>query len=461
MPRTDRREFLRHGALASAAALALGHRPARAAGTGKVVHVHHGRAATWDRVTGMYRDAVDQAAVNQMLDEAVMALKGGGLEGAWRAVFGLAGNETRRLSIKISCNNATDSVNGAGTDIDAIAEPALAVVRGFLIAGGDPANVNIYDATNTVPTRYIATWFRERVAALYPAVLFNAPWGAGGSGCGPQTCVPWDPAWISPPPDMRYAGAITGSDYVVNIPIVKRHSQANFSLGFKNHFGSVDRCDRLHGYVYADTPEASVLADILSGPIDASNPAVVPLYRKTVLTVGDMLFGQPCKNFQAPPRPWVTWGNEWPNVLIVSDDVVAADSVMADLVDPEPASDGGCGSVRAWARRYLTHAERKGLGVYDHVALPAGKRFDAARMLYTKIDYRFVDVWSSGAALRVTRASGGVLLQWEHYFAGICEIYRGRRRDFTDAVRIGVSPAGQYFDPAPPEPAFYKIRYAG
>jgi hypothetical protein len=260
---------------------------------------------------------------------------------------------------------------------------------------------------------------------------------------------------------MRYAGAITGSDYIVNIPIVKRHGQANFSLGFKNHFGSVDRCDRLHGYVYADTPEASVLADILSGPVDASDPAVVPLHRKTVLTVGDMLFGQPCKNFQAPPRPWATWGNEWPNSLIVSDDVVAADSVMADLVDPEPVTEGGCGSVRAWARRYLTHAERKGLGVHDHVALPNAKRFDPARMTYTKITYRFVDTWSSGALLRVTRAGGGVLLQWEHYFPGICEVLRGRRPDLADATRIGVSPAGQFFDPAAPEPAFYKIRYIG
>lgn len=64
------------------------------------------------------------------------------------------------------------------------------------------------------------------------------------------------------------------------------------SLGFENHFGSISRCDN-----------------------------------------------QPCRNWGAAPRPWALFGNERPNSLICSDDVEAADSVMFDLLDAEPASD--------------------------------------------------------------------------------------------------------------------------
>lgn len=461
----QRREFLRRTLIAGAAAATFPGREFLAVPRArpKVVHVHHGRAARWNRTTGMYRDFLDQAAVNQMLDQAVSELKGGGPDVAWGRVFALPGNENRRLSIKISCNNATDSTDGAGNDIDAIPEPVIAVIGGFLRAGGSVQNVNVYDGTNTAPTRYIGTWFRNRVTAAYPGVLFNAAWPGGGANCDPSTCVTWDPAWgANTPPDMKLSGAVVSTDYVVNVPIVKRHGQANVSLGFKNHFGSVDRCDRLHSYVFYDTPAGSVLADIMGSPYVAGNPAVVPLWQKTVLTVGDMLFGQPCRNFDATPRPWKTWGNEWPNCLVVSDDVVAADSVMFDLVEAEPPTDGGCGSIQSWGRRYLQVAEAKGQGVFEHVVLPSGTRFDPLRMTYAKIDYRWVDVWSSGAALTVTRAANGtVVLTWEHYFPGPCEVWRASKTDFSNGILLGSATTGRFVDPRPPEPALYRIRYVG
>ncbi len=465
MTHIDRRGFLYRSALASAGTLAasrLGLSSDSPLTMPRVVHVHHGRAARWPRVSGYYRDFVDQAAVSAALDQAVAQLKGTGIDQAWRQVFPLADASTRKLSIKISLNNSTDAVIGAGNDIDAVPEPAIAVMQGFVRAGGLSSNVNIYDGTDTTPTRYIATWFKDKVRAVFPDALFNAPWSVP-PGCDARKCVSWDAGWgVNRPVDTAIKGAVLNADYVVNIPIVKRHGQANVSLGFKNHFGSISRCDNLHSYVFNDTPAGSVLADIMGSPIVAGDPTITPLYRKTVLTVGDMLFGQPCRNWGATPRPWALFGNEWPNSLIVSDDVVAADSVMFDLLDAEPASDGGCGSVRSWARRYLQIAESRGQGVHEHVVLPVGQRFNPSNMAYTKLDYRWLDVWSSGAALTVSRmANGAVLLEWQHYFPGLCQVHRASRPDLSDELIIGTTPAGKYIDPNPPNPAYYWIRFIG
>jgi len=468
VPPLERREFLVRtawaaGGLLAAPRLTLGG-PTGRDGLSRVVHVHHGRAATWSRAAGtLYRDFVDQETVNLMLDEAVRHLKGGSTESAWRAVFPLANPETRTLGIKVNCNNALDPVDGAGNEIDAIPEPVIAVIRGFVTAGGRSANCHVYDGTNTSPQRHIATWFRDRVRAVFPDVQFHGGTGYGdygdGRDCDPRECVTWDPAYQDPPPETRIYGLALEWDYLVNVPIVKRHSQANITLGYKNHFGTVDRCDRLHPWVYEDVPEASVLADILGSPTVPGDPSVKSLAEKTALVVGDMLYGQPCSNFGKEPRPWEIFRGEWPNSLVVSDDPVAADSVMADILQQEPAYDGGCGSIRSWARRYLEYAEAKGQGTYDHVDLPAGQLFDPALMTYTKIDYRHLEMWPSGADLRVSRLeNGAVLLEWTHYFEGdLCEIWRATRPDFSDAELLGASPTGQYIDGNPPEPAFYRI----
>ena len=465
--RLDRRDFLR-AALWAGAAPWLG--PARAwalapreTGRPRVVHVHNGMAARWPKAGDMYRDHVDQETVFVMLDEAVRLLAGGSVDDAWRTVFPLSAPETRVLAIKVNCNNALDPTDGAGNVIDAIPEPAVAVIRGFVRAGGLSSNCHIYDLTTGSDPRHLASWFREKVRAWYPDVQFDASGGGlSGDAWDPYTHVTWDPAYIDPPPETEIHRLVRDADYVVNIPIVKRHSQANVTLGYKNHLGSIRNANALHPWLYNDVPEASVLADIMGSPVVPSDPSVKSIAEKTALVVGDMLFGHPCTNFGQEPVPWQIYGNEWPNSLIVSDDPVAADSVMLDILKSEPPSGGGCGSIRSWARRYLEYAELKGQGVHETVTLPVGQRFDPDRMTYQRIDYRHIEMWPSGADLRCSRLEdGSVLLEWEHYFPGLCEIHRASLPDFSDAVVLGASPTGRYIDATAGNQAFYRVFYAG
>ncbi len=407
--------------------------------------------------------------VTEMLDGAVKALKGLPSVAAWRAVFALSNNATRRLVIKVNLNNSKLATDGARHDIDGLPQPVIAVIRGFVLAGGNHANVTVYDATNTDPTRFIATWFCDAIRSWFPFAKFHA---AGGGDSAPGTYldqpydaathVTWDPAYVSTPPRTRVAQIVLDADYLVNVPLVKRHCATNVTLGFKNHFGSIDRCDRLHPWVESDVTTASLLADVMASPQKPGDPAVRSIAQKTVLTVGDMLYGQPCSNFDHTPRPWQTWRREWPNCLIVADNVVAADSVMLDLLEAEPANDGDCGLLRPWARRYLQIAEQKGLGPHETIPLPVGAVFDATRMNYSRYDYRYLDLQTSGAYLTVYPEAGGATqLYWSHYFSGPCEVQRSSSASFATYTVLGITADSAWFDANPPGPSFYRVLYAG
>ena len=467
-PAVPRRDFLRGTAAASAGTLLAGRlswadlasEPEPQAATGRVVHVRHGRAATWSRSSGLYRDFVSQAAVNQMLDQAVQELKGGTLDVAWRRVFAQSANETKLLGIKINCNNSYDAT-GAGSQIDAIPEPVIAVIRGFVRAGGRSANVRVFDLTSSGGARTIPTWLRNKVLAVYPDVQFRDKAGNTAGTYNAATHVTWSSGYGTKPPVTRIHDLPRQVHYLVNVPIVKRHIGAGATLGYKNHFGTIESCANLHNYVYNDVTGASVLADIMASPYVPGDASVKSLAQKTVLTVGDMLYAQPCKNFGLTPVPWVTFSKEWPNSLIVSDDPVSADSVMSDLLEPEPAS-GDCGGISSWTRRYLSLAEAKGQGIYEHVALPSGQRFDPARMSYGRITYRYLDLWRGGATLTVKRQSATtVRLEWQHYFTGTCEVRRASRKDFSDAVVIASNTLGYCTDTAAGGPWYYRVDYVG
>ena len=458
-----RREFLRRTLWATSAPLLAG--SARAAfgalpAKPKVIHVHHGRAATWNNTSGFYRDFVDQAKVRSMLDLAVQDLKGGTLDQAWKKVFPLASPATRKLAIKVSCNNSY-TPDGCGNETDATPEPAIAAVRGFLRAGGSAQNVTIYDATTSNGGRSIPTWFRDRVLTAVPGVQFLDRQTAKGGTYNARTHVTWSAGYAGTPPPTRIADVVLLADYLINVPLVRRHVGAGFSLGYKNHYGTVENVHLLHPYTWEDFPSGSVLADIMGSPRVTGDATVKSLARKTVLTIGDLLLAQPCKNYGYSPVPWNTFGREWPNSLIVSDDPVAADSVMLDLLEAEPPS-GDCGAVAAWARRYLSVAAARGQGVYEHLGLPPGTPFDPKRMVYTKIDYLHRELMSGGADLHVARSGPqGARLDWNHYFTGPCEIWRASRPDFSDGVLLTTTNLRTYVDASLVQPAYYRVTFVG
>ena len=130
------------------------------------------------------------------------------------------------------------------------------------------------------------------------------------------------------------------------------------TLGFKNHFGSLHSLgslgstfDNPHYYINPN----DLRYDRNSSPLVDIN-ANANLAAKTVLTVGDGLFGAP--SVGATPVPWKTFGGQAANSLLFSRDPVAIDCVMCDLLRAE-------WGLNEAAYDYLRLAQERGLGTFE------------------------------------------------------------------------------------------------
>jgi hypothetical protein len=216
----------------------------------------------------------------------------------------------------------------------------------------------------------------NKVAALYPAVQYDAyaSWCSIPLHLGYSSTekihfnVPAGKPAIS---DRPICNALVDADYLINMPIMKKHGMAGVTLGFKNHFGSLEHCDYVHWSVSLGdgdyTPNYNGLVDIYKN---------THIKDKTVLTVGDALYAARIDNYTEVPSPWPSFDNQSPNSLFFSIDPVAIDSVMVDFLDAE-------GGVPDGSDDYLALAAASGLGAFE--------RWDASQH-YHIIDYKRTEV---------------------------------------------------------------------
>ncbi|MBN2492894.1 MAG: DUF362 domain-containing protein [Planctomycetes bacterium] len=367
----SRRAFL--GTVAGGAVLALtGGRTLHAAGLDarpRVVAVHHAGAVTWDFQTGWYGDRVDQPLVDTMLDRALVELTGlGNVGAAWRSL--LAGyTPGKKIAVKVNFNNCWSCAD-ADNIIDALVEIVNAVVRGMTTAGVLDSDVWIYDSVRYVPDRFVKRLRQPGVVCWSKTGTCNTR-KALFTATRPGSRV----AFSRPIPDQLVTDVLADADYLVNLPITKRHSLAGLTLGYKNHFGTIHNCGDLHDYIRLDSSVFST----------QYNPMVEYMgtvhFRKTVLTIADCLYG--CLPHQSgTPQPWRTFSNRSPATLLVATDPVAIDCVQRDLLVYEAPS-----ATDAKAEAYLQLAAQAGQGVYE--ATPA-------QFNYQLIDYRPLELAGAG-----------------------------------------------------------------
>jgi uncharacterized protein (DUF362 family) len=330
---------------------------------GRVVHVHDAEATSWDFVTGWYGDYVDQGVVDAMMTEGLLALTGTqSLQSAWEVLIpDFVPGE--RLAIKVNLNNATEP---PGNAIDAIIEPVNALIGGLIDYGFAATDISVYDVTHAAHAGVVPQRFID--GCDYPGVNFVA-YVDNPDPYSTTEFVHFDPPSGSGISDRPLANVVVEADYLINMPIMKKHDYAGISLSFKNHFGSFRHCDFVHGYVfpmYPDyTPDYSPFVDMHANE---------HLGGKTVLTVGDGIYGN-WEHLWSPPPPWSTFGDDAPNSLFLATDAVAVDCVMADFIAFE-------GTVPATADDYLVLASAAGMGVFERAAV-SGE--------YAIIDYEYIE----------------------------------------------------------------------
>ncbi len=352
--------------------------------SGIVVHARNSNATSWDGINGWYGDAVNQNVVNTMVENGLKTLTE---QTNWASVWDVlftrvhAGGYQpgQKIAIKVNFNNSDCGDND--NTIDAIPQPVNALINGLIQAGVQQRDIWIYDATTG--GRMIPDRFRTPIRARFPNVKFygmadctgvNQATFSTNSSLSVQFLVgnPGSPhAYLT---DRQLPDLLGEATYLINMPILKKHGTSiPVTLGFKNHFGSLNQIvrgghDNLHEYLNPDeanySPDYSPLVSIYSN----SN-----ITGKTVLTVGDGLYGASGAGALAM-NSWNTFGAAPPNSLFFATDPVAVDCVMCDILRAE--WDEGWSRIENNAYDYLFCAQDAGLGTCEgYRSAPGGDPF--------------------------------------------------------------------------------------
>ncbi|GAP13452.1 uncharacterized conserved protein [Longilinea arvoryzae] len=325
-------------------------------GTGHgVVHVHHSSVSTWNGNSGDYWNYVNQAKTSQMVEQGLIQLTGKSTAAAaWRARLPnyQAG---QGIAIKVNFNNTISSgCSAAPTAINALPQVVNAVIAGLKSMGVAESDIWIYDGVS----RTIPNYFYNIVHTPYPGVKFydkcHTPVTYNSTDASATVSFS-PPAGVPQPAAEKIADVLVNARYLINMPILKNHSCAGITLGFKNHFGTINNPGGLHSHVFYE--------DSCGGGAYSNYSPLVDIYKnanirnKTVLTIGDGIFGALGAE-DARPSFWTTFNDQVPQSLFFAADPVAIDSVMADFLRAEWGYPTG-------SDRYLQFAENAGLGVYE------------------------------------------------------------------------------------------------
>ncbi len=319
----------------------------------RVVHTRDPAATSWDGA-GAFYEAVQQDAVNDMVLAGLQPLTG---QTAWSDIWGILFKRVQpsgyqagqKIAIKVNFNNGGREGNGCenhNNQIDALPQPLLALVSGMVEAGVQVSDIFIYDATYggeaTSAGRIIPNYFCDPITDIYDGVSFIGQEQElcpevipASHGKDPSLTIQFDdPGDVLS--DRQLADVLYDAKYVIDVPILKRHSGNSLiptSLALKNHLGSIDRVvrtasDSIHRYLKTNEPlyraTYSPLVEIYSNS---------HIRDKTVLIMGDGLFGASSVQGETLTG-WNTFGDAL-NSLFFATDPVAIDCVMTDLLVAE------------------------------------------------------------------------------------------------------------------------------
>jgi hypothetical protein len=343
---------------------------------GRVVHVHDPDATYWNFSSGWYGNYVNQTVVTAMVERGLMELtRTNSVQAAWGIIIP-SYQPGQKIAIKVNFNNNGDCIaSDSDNQIDALIHPVNALLATLVSFGVAEGDIWVIEPSRRMPSR-----FYDRRAYNGVRFLDYARYGAGcadGEVSFVDTYVTFNHPNLSP---RQLPDAIVNADYLIDMPIMKDHGITAVTLGFKNHYGSINIVqkagnDDLHIYINPTQdlydPNYSPLVDIYLSP---------HIGGKTVLTVGDGLYGA-LGDTRAVPQPWKSFGNKAPNSLFFSADPVAVDCVMLDILYSEdvyhPHQDH--------ADDYLKLAAKAGLGTHD-------RNYPWSSDGYSKIDYVRVEL---------------------------------------------------------------------
>ncbi len=284
-----------------------------------------------------------QEEVNKMVSASIQQLTGTANDAdAWNLIFryynkthgrgdiGYSAGE--KIVIKINLNGDAGSYPKEG-NINTSPQLCLAVLDQLVnMAGVAQSDIGIGD-----PSHDIGKNAYDPLNKVFPDVEY---WGNGSGRTSIPACS--DPVVFGS--DGSYEDvlpqAYLDADYMINLPVFKKHHRAGISIANKNHFGSISKYTDGAWHLHPSLPCAETDGINDNGEYGVYRCFVdimghEHLGGKTILYLVDGLWasvnwGHPTVKFRMSP-----FNNDWTSSLFVSQDPVALESVCFDFLYEE------------------------------------------------------------------------------------------------------------------------------
>jgi len=313
-------------------------------GSPTVVSVYDEDVSNWSGESD-YWNYVAQDVVNTMMSRAVTAMAGTTTTTqAWQNILpGYTSGET--IAIKVNFNN-----NGSYA-LNSLPQPIVALISQLKQFGFAESEIYVYDTSRSISSgdpNSIHHFFRETIVTAFPGANIVDNTTPGRWSSNQFTTYSTIDGSVS----TSYAQILDDADYLINLPIMRAHGISGVTFGFKNHYGSIQQIIFAGGVV----PLHDGIRQTHAGYSETGVPLVElnslsVIENKTVLVVGDGIYSHSSTNTNPPNRN--------PEVILMSTDPVALDSVMFDYFHT-------LSSRQVWHQNYLHLAAQAGLGVHEH-----------------------------------------------------------------------------------------------
>ncbi|MFH0860320.1 MAG: DUF362 domain-containing protein [Candidatus Altiarchaeota archaeon] len=329
----------------------------------RVVVVHNRDASTWNSTGDPYWTMINQTVIDEMTYRGLTELTGtANVTDAWHV---LIPNYTahQKIAVKVNMNNVASWTGtlASDPDIDALIEIVNSLVKSLLEAFGSDISAQDVWVYESYKTFYVGEFINRSTynITFFSAISSGKPSNVNlttFSGATHNSNITFR---YNPNLTLALNDALVNADYLINIPIVKRHGtypNPSATLAFKNHFGSI----RPDGGTTFSTA-------FHNARFNRTDNCLVDIYNnthirdKTILVLGDAIIGGVSSNYN-PPSLWTRrFGSEGtPELLFFAVDAVSADSVMADLLYWEAQREDV-----DHTRNYLLEAMDNGLGLAE------------------------------------------------------------------------------------------------
>jgi hypothetical protein len=388
---------------------------------GRVVWVHDPNATKWDGVTGRWWEDrnLDQEAVDKMVSHALRSLTGEQEDAAaWDAIFrhfnrthgvGDIGYQPgEKIAIKINLNEEGygPAYNGNGR------MPSPQIIQSLLAQLFDKvhisgSNVTIYDASRAIADP-LYNRIHTNVDPNFQSVRFVANTtrsGRIGAVHDPTAPVRFANPNVSPQNNATayLPTCVTEAQYLIDMALLSGHSMYGVTACGKNWYGSI--CWRTNANYFpwngGWTPSPLHNFGLRNNAMGTYNPVVdllghPQLGGKTLLCLVDGLYGS--DNAITTVLRYRSFGTNWTASVFASQDPIAIDSVMVDILRNEPL--------------LTTMVTGQGVDNYLHEAAqagdpPSGSFYDPASTGSRLASLGVHEHWNNAVDKRYARNLGG------------------------------------------------------